>query len=132
MTEASHPEDEAGLAGLKVLIVEDEAVVAFDLEYVLKDLGCVTLPPAGSVADARTILAADRPDVVLLDVRLSDGSAAPLAADLERRGIPYIVVTGYDDSQVEPALRAAPRIGKPYRLGELKAALVGVAAARNA
>ncbi len=128
MTEGSAPNDEAGLRGLKVLIVEDEAVVAFDLEYVLRDLGCVPLPPAASVADALGIVAAERPDVVLLDVRLADGSAAPLAIHLDGLAIPYIVVTGYDEAQVEPPLRGAPRLAKPYRLGQLKAALLAIAA----
>src|SRR3712207_6498182 len=109
MSEDSQPIDDAGLHGLKVLIVEDEAILAFDLEHVLRELGCIPLQPVGPVADALSAIAMERPDVVLLDLRLSDGSAAPLAVHLNSLSIPYIVVTGYDDAQIERTFRAARR-----------------------
>jgi two-component system, response regulator PdtaR len=87
MTQGSGHDGDANLRGLKVLIVEDEAVVAFDLEYILRDLGCAPVPSVGSVADAFDAIATERPDVVLLDVRLSDGSSAPFATHLEAQGI---------------------------------------------
>lgn len=117
-----------GLQGAKVLVVEDEAVVAFDLEFALRDFGCAVLPLAASAADALEALrGAERPDVVLLDVLLSDGPSTPVAAELKAAGLPYIVTTGYDEGQIaEPLLRDAPRLPKPYRLDDLRRALIEV------
>ena len=114
----------AGLHGLKVLVAEDEALVALDLECTLRELGCDVLPAAPSVAGALAILGAERPDVALLDVSLADGSAAPVAAALAAAGVPFAVVTGHDaDGIGEAALRAAPRLGKPYGFRDLRATL---------
>lgn len=114
-----------GLQGAKILVVEDEAVVAFDLELSLRDFGCAVLPLAASTADALAAIRAERPDVVLLDVLLSDGPSTPVAAELKAAGLPYIVTTGYDEGQIaEPLLRDAPRLSKPYRLDDLRRALL--------
>jgi CheY-like chemotaxis protein len=116
------------LDGLRVLVVEDEAVVAFDLELILKDFGCTVLDLVSSNAAALEVLAQMRPDIVVLDVRLGDGSAEPVAKALSDAGIPFIVATGYDGDQIaEPLLRAAPRLPKPYRMDELRVMLAQVA-----
>jgi DNA-binding response OmpR family regulator len=65
------------LAGLKVLVVEDEAIIAFDLEGTLRALGCVVLPIAPSVAVALAVLKVERLEAALLDVRLADGEVTP-------------------------------------------------------
>jgi CheY-like chemotaxis protein len=103
------------LDGLRVLVVEDEAVVAFDLELILKDFGCTVLDLVSSNAAALEVLAQMRPDIVVLDVRLGDGSAEPVAKALSDAGIPFIVATGYDGDQIaEPLLRAAPAEALSY------------------
>jgi DNA-binding NarL/FixJ family response regulator len=112
--------DAAGLRGIRVMIAEDEAVVAFDLEFTLADFGCAVLPPVASVADALGLLARERPDVALLDVSLNDGPSTPVARELAAAGVPYAVTTGYDSGQLaEPLLRDAPQLGKPYQATEL-------------
>jgi CheY-like chemotaxis protein len=119
----------SGLHGLKVLVAEDEALIAFDLELTLRELGCVVLPAAPSVAGALAILGAERPDVALLDVNLADGSAAPVAEALAIAGVPFAVMTGHDAGQIgEPALRSAPYLGKPYNFEDLHAMLAQLAA----
>ena len=118
-----------GLHGLKVLVAEDEALVALDLACTLRELGCVVLPAAPSVAGALAILGAERPDVALLDVNLADGSAAPVAAALAAAGVPFAVVTGHDAGRIgEAALRGAPHLGKPYGLRDLRATLARLSA----
>lgn len=73
---------------------------------------------------------AERPDAVLLDVNLTDGSAAPVAEALAAAGVPFAVLTGYDPDDIEaPALRAAPYLAKPYRCEGLRATMAGLAAA---
>jgi CheY-like chemotaxis protein len=119
----------AGLHGLKVLVAEDEALVALDLACTLRELGCDVLPAAPSVAGALAILGAERPDVALLDVSLADGSAAPVAAALAAAGVPFAVVTGHAAGDIgEAALRGAPRLGKPYGLQDLRVTLAQLSA----
>jgi PleD family two-component response regulator len=67
----------SGLHGLKVLVAEDEALIALDLEFALHEFGCIVLPATPSVAEALAILKTEQPDVALLDANLADGSAAP-------------------------------------------------------
>ena len=112
------------LAGVKVLVVEDEAVVAFDLEYTLGDYGCAVLGPVASAADALAALRGERPDVVLLDVSLLDGTSTEVARTLVGMGVPYVVASGYDNHQLEVALlRDAPQLAKPYQAEALCVAL---------
>jgi CheY-like chemotaxis protein len=116
---------EPALAGARILVVEDEAVVAFDLELSLRDFGCEVLAPVASVADALASLEGGRPDAVVLDINLSDGPAGPLARRLSEAGVPYIVTSGYDADQIaDPLLRDVPRLGKPYQPEELRQALL--------
>jgi CheY-like chemotaxis protein len=103
------------LLGIKVLVVEDEAFIAVDLEGMLRELGCDVLPLAPSVAEALAILRTERPDAALLDVRLADGEVTPVAAALAAIGVPFALVTGCDDRALsEPLSRAPWRIRKPY------------------
>ncbi len=113
------------LAGAKVLIVEDEALVALELALALRDLGCIVLGPAADSTQARALLQ-QRPDVVLLDLGLQDGFALALVEVLAATGTPYVLATAYDREQLEPALRHVPRLDKPYDRKALRRALLRV------
>ncbi len=116
---------EAGLAGRRVLVVEDEFLIALDVEDALGELGCEVVGPVPSVAAALDLLGAGRCDVAVLDVHLGEGSTAPLAQALGERRIPFVVLTGYERSQIdEPLLREAPLIGKPLQRATLRKALL--------
>jgi CheY-like chemotaxis protein len=107
--------EEANMCGLKVLLVEDEAIIAFDLAGILQDLGCTVMPVAPSVTEALALLRAERPDLALLDLSLSDGWVMPVADALATAGVPFAVVTGHAKQRIqEPALRDALYMGKPY------------------
>jgi CheY-like chemotaxis protein len=109
------------LTGLRVLVVEDEAVIAMDLENTLREFGCVVLPLALSVAKALEVLRTQRPDVALLDVNLCDGRVTPVAEALTAMGVSFVVVTGYVDVVFdEPVLRDAAKVSKPYSIGEIE------------
>lgn len=113
------------LAGVKVMVVEDEAIVAFDLEYTLLDHGCIVLGPVATIADALAMLSADRPDVALLDVGLADGPSTEVARRLAALGVPYVVASGYEDDHLDdPVLRSTLRLTKPYQPAALSAALM--------
>lgn len=130
MRDGHGPGDGGSLEGLKVLVVEDQALIAMDLEAVLREFGCVVVNLVPSAAGALACLRVQRPDAVLLDVNLSDGSAAPVAEALAAAGVPFAVLTGYEPDDIEaPALRAAPYLGKPYRCEGLRATMAVLAAA---
>jgi CheY-like chemotaxis protein len=103
------------LEGRRILVVEDEYIVALDLEHTLRSLGCEVLGPVASVARALVLLANERPDAVTLDLNLLDGSAVPVAERLAGTGVPFVVISAYDPTSVDhPVLKQAPRLGKPF------------------
>ena len=116
-----------GLIGRRVLVVEDEFLIALDIEDALRELGCEVLGPVPSVEQARAFADPELCDLAVLDVRLAEGTTAPLAVELRRLGIRFVVLTGYDRSQIsEQALRDAVLIGKPLQRRALQRALLGL------
>jgi two-component SAPR family response regulator len=114
----------ADLAGLRILIVEDEFLLAMELEALLQQRGCMILGPVSSVGHALGMLDGEQPDVALLDVNLKGERATPVAAALQARGVPFVLITGYSGPQLsEPELRNAPRIDKPVNCRLLKRAV---------
>ena len=102
------------MADSLVLIVEDEALVAMEMEDRVTDLGYAVLGPAATVAQAHALLDRTTPDAVLLDMNLRGETAAPVAHRLERAGIPFALVTGYARMLFhDPLLAAAPKLSKP-------------------
>jgi DNA-binding NarL/FixJ family response regulator len=102
------------LAGRRVLIVEDEVLMAMELEDLMESEGAVVVGSAGSVARGRDLIDQGQPEVAILDLNLAGEDSTPLAAALTDRDIPFVVVTGYDDSWLlEAGLAAAPRTQKP-------------------
>jgi len=117
----------AALTGLRVLVVEDEFLVALDLSSILDDLGCVVLGLAATVPEALRLLAADPPDVTLLDINLDGARATPvaLALALAADGVPFIAVTAYA-SLPEPVFDGVPVVGKPFRPEQVRDALLAL------
>ena len=107
---------------LKVLVVEDEFLIAEEMAAVLEDAGHVVLGPAASVRAAEAMLADDQPDVAVIDANLRGETSAPLAASLRDRGIPFCVCTGYRINDLKALFGDIVTIQKPSRPG---------AAARN-
>ncbi|HUO20975.1 MAG TPA: response regulator [Caulobacteraceae bacterium] len=115
------------LAGLRLFVVEDDAVVAMILEANLADLGCVIVDLAVSVQDALRRLVDTVADVALLDVNLGGETAFPVADALAERGIPLVFATGYGSAGLEGPYRTAPVLTKPYSLDDLADALSAIA-----
>jgi DNA-binding response OmpR family regulator len=113
------------LSGRTVLVVEDDAIVGYDLRVFLEDAGAEVLGPIGDVASACGVARGQPIDGAVLDVRLWDETAAPVAVELTARQVPFIVVSAYGPRDVPPAMREATYLAKPVRRLEL----VGVAAA---
>jgi CheY-like chemotaxis protein len=115
------------LAGRRILIVEDEMLVALDLEELLKSWGAEVLGPVPSVAKALDYLAQATPDAATLDMNLNGKSSLPVASELVSRDVPFVVISGYSDAETqEHALKAARIVKKPYREDELFEALVSL------
>lgn len=121
----------AALAGLSVLVVEDEPNIGACLERALSDLGCRVAGPVGSVAEALALLRGERPDLALLDLSLQDGHAGPVAATLGALAVPFAVMTGWSRRHLTaPALQAAPRLAKPFGLADVEGVLRRLAGER--
>lgn len=114
-------------APARVLIVEDEALIAMDLAQMVEELGHVVLGPAPSVAAALSIMDADRPDAALLDEDLRGQTVAPVAARLAGEKIPLFVISGRARSaSSDPVLSNAERLAKPVTKALLGAGLARV------
>ena len=119
---------QASLAGLRVLVAEDDAVIALGLQRTLEQFGCKVLGPTVSVAAALEALGQEHPDAVLLDLHLLDGLAVPVAETLSAIGVPFILETGSSQDEADhPILHAAPKLRKPFSDEELLDALVRLA-----
>lgn len=119
------------LRGVRVLVAEDDAVIALCLRETLRDLGCAVLGPLSSVSETLALLATTHPDVALLDVHMADGAITPAACLLAERNVPMIVTTGDDEACRDPALRGAVFLRKPYSDVTLRHALRRVLAGRD-
>jgi len=101
------------LAGLRVLIVEDDYFVANECASLLREQGADVLGPVPDAARGREIISDETPDCVLLDVNLKGDFAFELAGELLDLHIPIIFTTGYDRSVLPAGLRNAPCLQKP-------------------
>lgn len=108
-----------------VLIVEDEFLIAMDLQMMLEIHGWRVLGPAATIHDALRLLEGEQPSVALLDVNLRDGVVTPVAEALKARGVPFAVASAYQDPERigGRVLADAPNIGKPTTEPRLLAAL---------
>jgi DNA-binding response OmpR family regulator len=99
---------------IKILLVEDDALIAMEMEERLTELGYVVLGPAATVAAAEAAVAAERPDAALLDANLAGCSSVGLGEALKRQGVRVAFCTGYDEIRDLPAHMAdAPILTKP-------------------
>lgn len=113
----------------RVLIVEDDPLIAMELSERLGEMGYVVLGPAYSITEAEALLLRERPDAALLDANVAGQSSVSLGAALARQGVPVIFCTGYDEIRNRPAeLAAALVLTKPVSEADLGAALKKVVA----
>jgi two-component system, response regulator PdtaR len=111
--------------GRLVLVVEDELLIAMDLELLLQRNGWRVLGPAATVTEALWLLQGATPDVALLDINLRGELVTPVAEELRARGVPFVLASAYDDHELAVlALAKAPNVGKPTNERRLLAALL--------
>lgn len=107
---------------LRVLVVEDEPVVAMCLEDILEALGHVTVGPASRLADGLALARNERFDAAILDINLGGERSTTIAETLRGRGVPFAFASGYGNPP-EGFGEDIPMIEKPYREAEVRAAL---------
>lgn len=120
---------EAGLAGRRVMVVEDEILVAMLIEDILVDEQCVVLGPYGDLDEALKAARTERMDLALLDMNLRGRLSLPLAELLTQRGIPFLLLTGYGEGagqMMSAKAHSWPICAKPFTSQGLVSAISGL------
>jgi CheY-like chemotaxis protein len=108
----------------RILVLEDEPLIAMMLQGWLEEIGCETIGPAHSVQSALDLLQGATLDGALLDVSLRDGEKCyPVASALRDRRVPFAFVTGYVAEDVDAGFREVPVLCKPLQFVTFKAAI---------
>lgn len=110
----------------RILIVEDEMLIALSLEDMLVELGHTVVAMAARIPEALKLAAESSIDLAILDVNLSGLPSFPVADVLRSRGIPFVFATGYGSYGLEESYRNEIVLTKPYGVRELKNAIWNV------
>jgi DNA-binding NtrC family response regulator len=107
------------LAGKRVLIVEDELLVALLIEDFLVEMGCSPLGPCGNVAKALHAVRTETFDLAVLDVNLAGEKVYPVAEMLTGRQIPFVFLSGYGEEAIPEGHFDWKVCAKPFRADDL-------------
>lgn len=113
----------------RILVVEDEALVAMLVEDALLDAGFAVIGPARTVSQALEMLQAELPDAAVLDLNLGGENSVSVADALAARGIPFLVATGYGAAGLPAHLKHIPVLPKPDDPADLTVAIDRLCAA---
>lgn len=102
------------MAQCRILVVEDEPLIATEIAGMLAAMGCHTVGPVAAVHQALVLIDTEPVDAAILDVNVSDGYITPVAERLLDRGIPVLLATGYEVFALSERLMSLPRLQKPY------------------
>ena len=113
------------LTGRRVLVVEDESLVAMLLETILEDMGCSPVGPVATVDEGLAMVAAETSlDAALLDVNVAGREVFPIAEALKARGVPFIFSTGYGEGGLPDEWRGHSTLQKPFTEAAVRDALM--------
>ncbi|MBR0648724.1 response regulator [Roseomonas terrae] len=108
------------LAGRRILVVEDETIIAISIENDLQALGCEVVGPVAKLELALRLAQHEALDAAVLDVTIRGGNVYPVAEQLLVRGVPFALASGYSDWALPDNLQALPRLTKPFTKRELE------------
>lgn len=110
----------------RVLVLEDEAIIAMDVEGTLIDAGMIVSATLARCSDALEWLETNQADIALLDMHLLDGSCAPVARRLAEMAIPFVVFSGgaENDENMDPVLSKGSFLAKPSPADRIVTAIV--------
>jgi DNA-binding NtrC family response regulator len=101
-------------AGSRVLVVEDETLIALMMEDILRGMECEIVGPTGKLSTALQLARDEAFELAILDVTIRGGKVYPVAEYLLARGIPSVLASGYGDWALPPPLRDQRRLMKPF------------------
>lgn len=108
------PVTTGGLSGRHILLVEDNFLVGMSMRKMLEEMGCHVVGPIASMAEAERVASETAVDAGVLDINIIGGTTAGVADRLNKRGTPFIFVTGYGSPRMLPeSLKGQPRLNKP-------------------
>jgi DNA-binding response OmpR family regulator len=110
-------------SGKRILVVEDEALVACLVEEMLTELGAIVIGPATSVTDGLRMAENELIDMAVLDVNVRDERIDPVARVLQAKNVPVVFATGYGTTMVS-STAGGTVLEKPYTHERLAAALI--------
>ncbi|HEY1943656.1 MAG TPA: response regulator [Roseiarcus sp.] len=121
-----------GLRNRRILVVEDEFIIAADLQHRLERVGAVVIGPASSVERALALIASEPDlDAAVLDMNLGGKMAYPVADALADRRLPFVFASGYGEAMLRERHPNAVNCDKPYEFRALAIALEGVMSSYN-
>jgi DNA-binding NtrC family response regulator len=116
-----HRSADPPLAGCRILVAEDEALIALELQSILEDFGCEVVGPFSSVDEVLRNAERGGFDGALLDINLRDRQIFEILPRLDKLGMKLIITSGYNDVTLFPAaFRSLSRISKPFDEKELR------------
>jgi CheY-like chemotaxis protein len=107
----------------QVLLLEDETLIAMDLQSLVEDWGYAVVGPAASCSAALDLIKLHHIDVAILDFMVRDGACDTVADELNARGIPWSLSTGLGVNSLEPVYQSVPLLPKPYDASEVRRVL---------
>lgn len=107
----------------RILVVEDNILIAMDVEDQIAEQGCTPIGPFSHVSDGLEAVRQTDLHGAVLDVNLGDERVWPIAELLDQLGVPFVLATGYSDAEVPERFKTRPRLEKPISPGSLAAAL---------
>src|SRR5262245_46833240 len=110
---------QSDLSGHRVMVVEDEYLIASYTARALRDAGAEVIGPCPSEWDARVELEVQRPHAAIVDINLGNGPSFEVAAALTDEGIPFVFVTGYDQESIPGKFEKVERLQKPVELRQI-------------
>jgi DNA-binding response OmpR family regulator len=117
------------LVGCRILVVEDDPLIAAVLADILQDTGAEVVGPAATLDEAESLARANGISVALLDIRLAESEVWPAAQILAENGVPIVFCTGHYDAQtLPPEWLGRPILTKPARPKQIVAALADLVA----
>ena len=107
----------------RILVLEDEALIAEMLKDWIVELGFEVVRPASTVRDALTLIAQFDLDAAILDARLPDGDSREVAELLRSKSVPFAFASGRAATELEASFATVPRLSKPFDIDQLRSVL---------
>jgi len=115
----------------RVLVVEDEPLIAEMLREWIIDLGCEVVGPAATTQSGLELLAEGPVNGAILDITIKDGPSYGIAKILQERGVPFAFATGHGTESIDPLFKNAPTLQKPFEFEMLAGVLAELMSVRQ-